>query len=122
MRVAEMYLIEAEAKYFLGDEAGSKAVLTQLTQARNAAFTGFTTSGVNYLNELYLHRRLELWGEGFRFFDLKRTNSPLNRRDTGAVAAVINNLWEIPAGDKRWTWVIPRSELNSNPLVVQNPS
>jgi starch-binding outer membrane protein, SusD/RagB family len=122
MRVAEMYLIEAEAKYFLGDEAGSKALLTELTLARNPEFAGFTTSGQSYLDELYLHRRMELWGEGFRFFDLKRTNSPLNRRNTGAVAAVINNLWEVPATDLRWTWVIPRSELNSNPLVIQNPS
>jgi len=122
MRVAEMYLIEAEAKYFLGDEAGSKAVLTQLATARDVAFTTFTTSGQAYLDQLYLQRRIELWGEGFRFFDLKRTNSPLNRRNTGAVAAVINNVWEVPAGDLRWTWVIPRSELNSNPLCVQNPS
>ncbi|WP_322971231.1 RagB/SusD family nutrient uptake outer membrane protein [Faecalibacter sp. LW9] len=122
MRVAEMYLIEAEAKYFLGDEAGSKAVLTELATARDAAFTGFTTSGQAYLEELYLQRRIELWGEGFRFFDLKRTNSPLNRRDTGAVGTIINNVWEVPANDKKWTWVIPRQELNSNPLVIQNPS
>lgn len=122
MRVAEMYLIEAEAKYFLGDEAGSKAVLTQLATARDSEFTSFTTSGQAYLDQLYLHRRIELWGEGFRFFDLKRTNAPLNRRNTGAVAAVINNVWELPANDLRWTWVIPRSELNSNPLCEQNPS
>lgn len=122
MRVAEMYLIEAEAKYYLGDEAGSKSVLTELAQARDTEFTSFTTSGQAYLDELYLHRRIELWGEGFRFFDLKRTKSALNRRDTGAVAAVINNVWEVPATDLRWTWVIPRSELNSNPLCEQNPS
>lgn len=122
MRVAEMYLIEAEAKYFLGDEAGSKTVLTQLVQARDAEFTGFTTSGQAYLDELYLNRRIELWGEGFRFFDLKRTAGKLNRRNSGAVASVINNLWEVEPTDKRWTWVIPRSELNANPLCVQNPS
>ena len=122
MRVAEMYLIEAEAKYFLGDEAGSKTVLTQLAQARDSAFTSFTATGDAYLQQLYLQRRIELWGEGFRFFDLKRTNSPLNRRDTGAVAGVINNTWEIPAGDLRWTWLISRQEINANPLCVQNPS
>ena len=122
MRSAEMYLIEAEAKYFLGDEAGSKAVLTELTIARNSEFKTFTTSGSAYLAELMLNRRLELWGEGFRFLDLKRTNSPLNRRETGANAAVINNVWEIPAGDTRWTWMIPRQEINANPLCKPNPS
>lgn len=122
MRVAEMYLIEAEAKYFLGEEAGSKAVLTELAQARDSQFTSFTSTGEAYLQELYLQRRIELWGEGFRFFDLKRTNTPLNRRNTGADAAVINNVWEVPANDFRWTWVIPRSELNANPLCEQNPS
>lgn len=122
MRVAEMYLIEAEAKFHLGNEAGSKAVLAELVSSRDSEFTSFTASGSEYLEQIMLNRRLELWGEGFRFFDLKRTNSPLNRRDTGASAAVINNTWEIPVGDKRWTYVIPRSELNANPLAVQNPS
>lgn len=122
MRVAEMYLIEAEAKYHLGDEAGSKAVLAELVKARDPEFTSFASSGAKYLEEIMLNRRIELWGEGFRFFDLKRTNSPLNRRDTGADAAVINNTWEINANDSRWTYVIPRSELNSNPLCKQNPS
>lgn len=122
MRVAEMYLIEAEAKYHLGNEAGSKEILTKLVQSRNPEFTSFTTSGAKYLEEVMLNRRIELWGEGFRFFDLKRTNSPLNRRDTGADGAVINNVWEVSPTDYRWTWSIPRQELNANPLCEQNPS
>lgn len=122
MRIAEMYLIEAEAKYYLGNEAGSKTILSELVKARNTQFSSFTTSGAAYLSELMLNRRLELWGEGFRFLDLKRTNTPLNRNNSGASGAVINNVWEIPVGSFRWTWLIPRQELNSNPLCKQNPS
>jgi len=122
MRVAEMYLIEAEALYKLGREAESKTVLTTLVKARDTAFTAFTTTGDGYYQQILLNRRLELWGEGFRFLDLKRTDSPLNRRGTNAIGSVINNLWEIPAGSVRWAWSIPRQELNANPLMVQNPS
>ena len=122
MRASEMYLIEAEAKYHLGDEAGSKAVLGELVAARDSNFTGFTTTGADYLNEVLLNRRLELWGEGFRFFDLKRLNQGLNRTGTNQVASVINNLYEVPAGSPKWQWLIPRGEINSNPLCEQNPS
>jgi len=121
MRASEMYLIEAEAKYFLGDEAGSKAVLGELVAARNPEFTGFTTSGSQYLEEILLNRRIELWGEGFRFFDLKRLNQGLDRNGTNAVESVIQT-YTVPAGSNKWQWLIPRGEINSNPLCVQNPS
>jgi hypothetical protein len=26
----------------------------------------------------------------------------------------------VPDGDNAWQWVIPQSEINANPLVVQN--
>lgn len=122
MRVAEMYLIEAEAKYHLGDEAGSKAVLTQLVTARDSQFTGFTVSGAEYLEQILLNRRIELWGEGFRFFDLKRLNQKLNRRGANHNETVINGFYELDPSSPKWQWLIPQSEMDSNPLVVQNPS
>ena len=122
MRVSEMYLIEAEAKYMSGDEAGSKTVLTELVKARDTSFTSFTTTGPAYLNQILLNRRLELWGEGFRFFDLKRRAEALDRTGANFVAAVINNVFKVEANDKRWTYLIPRAEINANPLCEQNPS
>ena len=48
------------------------------------------------------------------------TNSALDR--TGAnhntTTAVVLT---VPAGDKRWEWLITQDEINANPLIVQNP-
>ncbi len=66
-------------------------------------------------------RRIELWGEGLRFLDLKRLSLPLDRTGANVVTSVVNNVLTVPADDKRWTWLIPQSEIdNSEGLVVQN--
>lgn len=122
MRVSEMYLIEAEAKYMSGDEAGSKDVLSLLVKARDNSFTGFTSTGTSYLNQILLNRRMELWGEGFRFLDLKRRGEALDRTGSNFVGVVINQVFKVEANDKRWVYLIPRAEIDANPLCKQNPS
>ena len=121
MRAAEMYLIEAEALARAGNESGSKTVFNAFETNRNPSYAGASTTGTAYINEILLSRRFELWGEGFRFFDLKRLNQALDRNGANHKATVINNVYDIPAGDERWQYLIPRSEINANPLVEQNP-
>jgi hypothetical protein len=67
-----------------------------------------------------LNRRLELWGEGFRFTDLKRHNLPLDRTGTNHTLSLCIET-SIPAGDVRWEWLIPRQEIDANKQMVQNP-
>lgn len=122
MRAAEMYLIEAEALARAGDEPGSKLVFNVFEKNRDTAYPGATTTGQAYIDEILRSRRIELWGEGFRFFDLKRLNQPLNRNGSNHNATVINNVYDIPATDNRWQYLLPRKELNANPLAVQNPT
>lgn len=119
MRAAEMYLIEAEALAKDNKEAESKIVFNEFTKNRNPAYTGATTTGQAYITEILNSRRLELWGEGFRFLDLKRLNLPLDRTGANHVSAVTNNLMNVPAGDKRWTWLIPQAEINASQNLVQ---
>lgn len=120
MRAAEMYLIEAEALARLGKETESKKVFDELQINRNPVYSGTTSTGKNYIDDILDTRRLELWGEGFRFFDLKRLNMPLNRNGANHKSVVINSIFEVPAGDKKWTFSIPRRELDANPLLKQN--
>jgi len=123
MRAAEMYLIEAEA-LFHSDEAASKAVLQELVNNRTNNTYTITTTGTAYYNEILMQRRAELWGEGFRFLDLKRLEQTLDR----STANVPNIVPSVLSGgvitadpsNSRWQWVIPRQEINSNPLIVQN--
>ncbi|MBC8156034.1 MAG: RagB/SusD family nutrient uptake outer membrane protein [Bacteroidetes bacterium] len=119
MRAGEMYLIEAEAQARLGKDADAAKVLFDLTSKRDAAYKLSTSTGTKLLDEILLNRRVELWGEGHRFTDLKRMNLPLNRNGANHTAAVAV-LFDMPAGDKQWEFLIPRRELNANKAAVQN--
>lgn len=121
MRVSEMYLIEAEAKARSGtDDAGAANALFEMAKVRNPVYTLSTNTGNALLEEILLQRRWELWGEGFRFYDLKRQNLPLNRNGANHQAALALVL-DVPVGDNRWQWLIPQSALDTNPLLEQNP-
>ncbi len=121
MRAAEMYLIEAEALARSGREQDSKAVFTLLEKNRNPSYVTTSATGAAYLDEIMNSRRLELWGEGFRFLDLKRLNLDLDRRNANFVESVVNNVMFVPSTDPKWTWLIPQSEIdNSKGLVEQN--
>ncbi len=121
MRVGEMYLIEAEAKARIGgQDAQAAQALFTLVKNRDASYTLSANTGQALINEILTHRRIELWGEGFRFYDLKRLNQPLNRNG-GNHQLSLAVVFDIPAGDKQWEFLIPQAELNTNPLVTQNP-
>jgi hypothetical protein len=119
MRAAEMFLIEAEAKARNNDEAGAKTVFTAFMQTRVPGYTTSANTGAAFITEIMNSRRVELWGEGFRFFDLKRLNQELNRNGANHNSALAVSM-TVPAGDNAWQWVIPQSEINANPLVKQN--
>ncbi|MCV2484080.1 RagB/SusD family nutrient uptake outer membrane protein [Flavobacterium sp. SH_e] len=120
MRVAEMYLIEAEAKARLG-RTDAASVLFEFEKTRNPSCTLSIKTGQDLIDEILLQRRIELWGEGFRFYDLKRTNSPLDRTGANHDSGITNGVMNVASNDKRWQWLIPQAEINANPLIVQNP-
>jgi len=109
-RLAEMYLIRAEA---LAQTNGSiQAIKDDLNTIRNRAGLGGTTA--NTYPELLLaieaERRLELAFEGHRWFDLVRTSRAVE------VLSTVNNI-------NQTLFPIPLSELlaNNNPGMTQNP-
>ncbi|WP_103068207.1 RagB/SusD family nutrient uptake outer membrane protein [Aquimarina sediminis] len=119
MRVSEMYLIEAEAKARLND-ASAVNVLFDYAIVRDPSYTLSTNTGTALVDEVLLQRRWELWGEGFRFYDLKRMNLPLNRNGANHIASLAV-IFDVPVGDNRWQFLIPQDALDANPLLVQNP-
>ncbi len=120
MRAAEMFLIEAEALARQGKDTEASKVLFDLVIKRNAAYVQSTKTGAALVEEILFNRRIELWGEGFRFTDLKRLNLPLNRNGANHNPAVAV-LFDAPAGDVQWEFLIPRRELDANKAIVQNP-
>jgi hypothetical protein len=131
MRIAEMFLNEAEALARLGRNSEAQQVLYDLIYpTRDPAYNKSVNTGEALIAEILLHRRIELWGEGFRYFDLKRLNQPLNRTLTAILpdGSIENSnhdntmaqTMEVPAGDKRWQFLYSDDELNGNPYIIQN--
>ena len=123
MRSAEMYLIEAEALARDSKDGEAAQVLYDLVSTRDEAYTLSANSGQDLIEEIMVQRRIELWGEGFRWLDLKRLNLPLNRLEPGYrhTSSRVGGVLEVPTDDKRWVWLIPQDELDANPLMEQNP-
>ncbi|MCL2414635.1 MAG: RagB/SusD family nutrient uptake outer membrane protein [Bacteroidales bacterium] len=127
MRISEMYLIEAEAEFHAGNEAAARAALTTLMEIRVPGFTT-TNTGIALRDEIRTNRRIELWGEGFRWLDLKRHGEGMLRTSVafggGAGPLFTGGLLDVlvPPDDVRWQWQIPRREiLASHGLIQQNP-
>ena len=123
IRLAEMYLILAEAYANTpGKEADARQALYTLVVNRDPSYVLSTNTGQALINEILTHRRIEFWGEGFRFFDLKRLNLPLDRTVVpNFVPASAGGLMQVPAGSNLWQFVIPIAEIQANPSSVQNP-
>ena len=80
MRAEEMVLTEAEAAYMNGDMSTAKSCIEELLAVRDESFE-LTATGDALLAEIKLQRKIELWGEGFSFFDYKRWNETIDRKE-----------------------------------------
>jgi starch-binding outer membrane protein, SusD/RagB family len=121
IRVSEMYLIEAEAQARQGNATAAAQTLFDLVSKRNSAYTLSTNTGQALIDEIFLQKRIESWGEGVVFMDLKRMNLGIDRTGSNHVS---NAVLVIPAGDPRFTYQIPLNEINANPNISegdQNP-
>lgn len=115
-RVAEMYLIEAEAQYMNGGDALTP--LNTLRQHRGLdPLTGIT--GEELMAEIEKERVRELIGEGHRLFDLKRWGKGFTRDYQMAVSDVLRGSKKIyqmtqPATNPKFVWPVPVEELHAN--------
>lgn len=133
MRTAELILIEAEALARMGNrDADAAQVLYTLANNRDPQYTLSTNTGATLIDEIMFQRRVELWGEGFRFYDLKRTDSDLDRNgmDNPRVSSVsyltiATTLFKDRASkNDLWEWKIPQDEIDVNKAMTpadQNP-
>jgi hypothetical protein len=118
-RTAEMYLIRAEAnaRKSAPDLSASAADLNALRSNRISGYTNETFTNVTTLIDAIMQERYkELAFEGFRFWDLKRNDLPVQRLSSDA-----NAEWQtLATGNYRFVLPIPNSELLANPNMVQN--
>ena len=122
IRVAEMYLIAAEAS-LPANETDARKYLNQLMSYRDPSFPGYTSTGAQLLQDIVTERRKELAFEGDRFYDLNRLKWDISRGPVNA-GSIPQGLADIPYSDYRRIAPIPLDELQANANIVpqQNPN
>ncbi len=102
-RIAEAYLIEAEALY--ETDGSGLDVLNALQTQR-----GGTVSSSIDIDEIWKERRRELYGEGFALTDIKRLQKPLERTGEDQWSSTLT----LEANSNRMMYPIPDDELLYN--------
>jgi starch-binding outer membrane protein, SusD/RagB family len=113
-RVAEMYLIRAEAQAFLNQDALALADLNALRGARINGYTNVVLAGDPLKQAIQNERRKELFIEGHRWFDIRRAGESITR---GAACGAPATACNLPSTSFRWVWPIPQGELDANPSI-----
>ncbi len=117
MRLAEVYMILAEANYNLGDIVNANLNLNIVAKARDLSFAGYASTGAQVLEDILTERRKELAFEGQRFFDLlrlKRSWTKVKNQNPLTTVAVA-------PGNAGSLLPIPQAELDANKSMTQNP-
>lgn len=111
LRLSEMYLNRAEAIANGASISGTTALqdVNAIRSNRGASILGAV--GVDLILK---ERRMELNFEGHYWFDLARTGGSINYED-----AVLKR--DIPSDSKYWALPIPKSQMDVDLNLVQNP-
>lgn len=136
MRVEEMMLIEAEAAG-MQSEARGMDLLTSFAKSRDPQYVYGTHTSESYgssyatafQNEVWWQRRVELWGEGFATFDIKRLDKGIIRSYAGTNHPSgyqwNYGIYDTNDGNLYPNWMdlcIVQTETNYNTACVNNPT
>lgn len=136
LRMAELYLNKAEALYHIGDEEGAREALKPVRQ--RAGMPAVTATGADLLEAIKNERRIEFAFEEHRYFDVRRWKETpkyfgstvhaitIKKYPDGKKTYEVDKLRSDVGGDRKWDdkmyWLpIPKSEMDKNPNLVQNP-
>lgn len=114
-RLAEMYLIKAEALVRQGKTGESKSVMEDFVSARYTGLVALPSDGQQLLQEILDERLREFYMENdFRWLDMKRLGINYSRTING-------EKYVLESDDFRYSFPIPRNEMQLNKNMVQTP-
>ncbi len=123
LRLADMYLIAAEAYAMASMPEEANTMLNTLRGSRIAGYTDVSLSGTDLMQAIKDERLKEMVMEGTRIPDLKRWGDGVSRMAPqtapGNVTLEDTRVLNKPAGDYMFVWPIPRSEMNANPNIAR---
>ena len=112
LRLAEQYLIRAEAYCQKGAYSDGAADLAALRSARHTGSVSASMNAGNWKQTISDERVKELFMEGFRLHDLKRWNMGFERQPQAYTQSEGSSL-KIQAGNPLFVWPIPNNELEA---------
>jgi len=115
IRLAEVYLNRAEARWHQGNYQGAIEDLMTIRHRAWPTAPDVTATGDALLNEILTERRRELCFEGHGIWDITRNKMDLVRNDCTAPVCTV------PYPDPRFVLPIPYEEIDVNPNIQQNP-
>jgi len=124
MRLAEIYLLHAEALACTNDLSGAASYVNKVRERVHLEPIGTPASQDQAIDLILKERRLELAFEGFRFFDLVRHSTPENDRIKKVHDAMNaeDSYWQsrIPMDPTHYLLPVPTEALDNNPNLSQN--
>lgn len=126
-RIAEMYLIAAEAYAQNNQLDKANTYLKELKEARISGYQHENIANPQaFMNELKNERTREMVTEGTRLFDLKRWHDDMKRgepqqTDLCLLPGQATTQLVKSANDPKFVWPIPKHETDANPNIKQNP-
>ncbi|GAA4310490.1 RagB/SusD family nutrient uptake outer membrane protein [Compostibacter hankyongensis] len=112
-RYAGLILLRAEALAGLGKDEEAIEMLNKVrTRAGVSSYTGGGSDALK--DAVFLEREKELLGEGHLWYDLVRTRRVLDLNQT------YNYLTPDMFDQAAWTWPVPQSAIDKDPLITQN--
>ena len=121
MRLAEIYLLHAEALACTGDLSGATAYVNRVRERAQLAPVSTPSSQDEAIDMILKERRLELAFEGFRFFDLARHDRIIAVHNSAELAK--DAYWQrrTPLDENTILLPIPTEALENNTSLEQNP-
>ncbi len=119
MRAEEMVLIQAEATAMGGNVTEGRTILENWVKTyRNPEYTCSISTAEALQNEIWLQRRIELWGEGHAYTDIMRLKKNVVRCDKSGKSDY-PDAWafNIAATDGILLYRIPTRETNANGAI-----
>lgn len=118
LRTGEMYFVAAEALYRANKPDEAKNMLNEIMKTRNPNYN-FNGTGQALLDEICLQKRIEMWGEGKRLFDMKRRNEDLDRSKGTNHHELVKKNPIVKAGSNLFIYQIPEDELKANSAITE---
>lgn len=116
MRAEEMELIRIECLAHESLTSAKLALREFVTNYRDDSFETYAQTLEDFIDEVWFQRRIELWGEGFAFFDIMRLHKDIDRTNSNFAA---DYQWVIKADSPILLFRIPQDELRANQAISE---